>query len=83
MQVNAYKQWMHSYRVSIADDGAGKGWNLSKLDKNIPLYFQKVLPIDDRFILLIGGSKKANLFDNVDKSPEYTLYLLSIGNEGV
>ena len=60
-------------------DGSFQGWSgPASLSKNIPLYFQKVLPIDERFMLLIGGSKKPGLFDVVDKSPEFSLYLLAI-----
>ena len=41
----------------------------------------KALPIDERFILLIGGSKKPGLFDVVDKIPEFSLYLLAIDKD--
>jgi len=73
---------LNSYRITEGKDGSFKGWSRSSLlAKNIPLYFMKALPIDERFILLIGGSKKPGLFDVVDKIPEFSLYLLAIDKD--
>jgi hypothetical protein len=47
------------------------------------IYFQKIVPIDERFLLLVGGTmptsqKKPSLLDLADNEPESSLYLLGI-----
>jgi hypothetical protein len=47
------------------------------------IYFQKIVPIDERFLLLVGGTmptsqKKPSILDLADNEPESSLYLLGI-----
>lgn len=75
---------MHRYRTAEGFGGDFKGWSFPaggraiKLDTTIPPFFQKILPLDERYLLLIGGNYSPNFFDPVADVPESSLYLIAL-----
>lgn len=50
------------------------------MSENLPYYYQKVIPIDERFLLLVGGAKNPNIDAPLEKAIEHSLILVSNEN---
>ena len=50
------------------------------MNENLPLYYQKVIPIDERFFLLVGGAKNPNINALLERPIEHSLILVSNEN---